>query len=117
MNRFLGAAVCTVYVLTAGTADLARGSDGPDERWFACEAPEHCAWTIGEGGWPVAVRADSVEAYRDWARTQAPFTTYFTPGDCFEREADFEAYARRSRSRVTCDDRRCTIAIEPRCNR
>lgn len=117
MYRGLCATVCTLALSASGFADDAPGSGGPDAQWYVCDAPEHCAWTIGEGGWPVAVRTESVQAYREWVRSRAPFTTYFAPGDCFMSDDAFQAYARESKSRVMCAGRRCALAIEPHCTK
>lgn len=109
VDRVLVAAVTATFLFTSVIAD--------DERWYACDATVHCEWVIGEGGWPVAVRADSVQAYSQWVRSQAPFTSYFTPGDCFESEAEFQTFVLESKSRMVCADRRCTLDIAPACTR
>lgn len=109
VDRVLVAAVTATFLFTSVIAD--------DERWYACDATVHCEWVIGEGGWPVAVRADSVQAYSQWVRSQAPFTSYFTPGDCFKSEAELQAFVLESKSRMVCADRRCTLDIAPACTR
>lgn len=115
--RFLFATISAICSLTSGFADDAKNSRVTDVHWYACEASDDCAWVIGEGGWPVAVRASSALAFREWVRSQAPFTTYFTPGDCFGRDEEFELYALESKSRVACVDRRCALEVEPKCTK
>jgi hypothetical protein len=65
----------------------------------------------------VAVRADSAQEYHHWVKSQAPFTSYFTPGDCFESDDEFQAFALESKSRVLCADRRCTLDVAPSCTK
>lgn len=115
--RILSATVSATFLVTSAFADGARTSMGGDARWYACEAAAHCQWTIGEGGWPVAVRADSAQEYHHWVKSQAPFTSYFTPGDCFKSDDEFQAFALESRSRMLCTDRRCTLDVAPSCTK
>ena len=104
----------TFFILSC----LSSGVSGEtNPRWRACETPDDCEWMIGEGGWPVAVRASSTRAYREWVDSQAPFTTYFMPGDCFVSDEEFKNYLDRSKSRVACVERRCLLEIEPRCTK
>ncbi len=115
--RYVLATFLAIGSTTNGLAGDSDDSRGVDATWYACDASTDCAWTIGEGGWPVAVRTSSVSAYASWARSQAPFTTYFMPGDCFEGDEEFEAYVLRSRSAVSCVDRHCTLETEPNCTK
>ena len=85
--------------------------------WQACQVPADCTWTIGEAGWPAAVDTESVAAYREWVESQAAFTTYFMPGDCFVHNDEFESYVSRSKSSIACLDGACTLAIEPVCTK
>lgn len=95
---------------------LSRGVTGEaDPLWYACETVDECQWLIGEGGWPVAVRADSAQPYLEWVQTRAPFTTYFMPGDCFVSDEQFKNYLNESRTRVKCVERQCSLGIRPRC--
>ena len=64
-------------------AELADGARGAAAKWHACQVAADCTWTLGEGGWPAAVSGSSVSAHQEWVESQAPFTTYFMPGDCF----------------------------------
>jgi len=83
--------------------------------WRACSEPADCSWTLGGGGWPTAVNVEQVSAHRDWVDSQAPFTTYHMPGDCFGSTQAFEAYVAHSRSTVVCRAGACGLAIEPTC--
>ncbi len=108
----------TLLAMIFATCYLSSGVAGEaDPRWYACEVSNDCAWLIGEGGWPVAVRASNTPEYREWAQSQAPFTTYFTPADCFVSDQDFEKYLYQSRSQVACADRRCVLNLEPKCTK
>ena len=102
---------------SGGFADTSGASRSSHRNWYACEASTDCTWLIGEGGWPTAVRADSAQAYRRWVESQAPFTTYFMPGDCFSRGGEFEDYVLRSKSGVACADRSCKLTTEPECTK
>jgi len=82
-----------------------------------CGEPAECSWTLGGGGWPTAVNTEQVSAHRDWVESQAPFTTYHMPGDCFESPDVFEAYVARSRATVVCRAGACALAIEPTCTK
>lgn len=100
-----------VCCLTSGVAGEA------DPRWYACEVSDDCEWLIGEGGWPVAVRASSTQDYREWAQSQAPFTTYLMPADCFDSDEQFETYLQQSKTRVACVEQRCLLDMEPKCTK
>ncbi len=113
----LFATVLVICSSAIGYADEARISSVVDAHWYACEAPDDCAWLMGEGGWPVAVRASSTQAYREWVHSQAPFTTYFMPGDCFVSDEEFKAYVLQSKSRISCEGRRCSLDIDPKCTK
>ena len=114
---FLFATIFAICFMASGFADDARISHVVGANWYACEDVNNCAWVIGEGGWPVAVGKSSVPAYLEWVQSQAPFTTYFTPEDCFEKDEEFEAYVLQSKSRVSCAARHCALATEPVCTR
>ena len=75
-----------------------------------------CVWTVGEGGWPTAVRTEELEAYQRRVAERAPHTTYFGPGDCFASTEAFDAYVEQSRIGVTCRDARCEITARPVCS-
>ena len=89
--------------------------EGATTNWHACEVTADCTWAIGGGGWPVATRADSASAYLDWVQSQAPFTTYFMPGDCFARPEEFHSYVASSKSSVACLAGSCTLELKPTC--
>jgi len=109
MYRILVATAYAAFLLTSALAD--------DERWYACEEAVQCEWVIGEGGWPAAVRTDSVQAYKQWIQSQAPFTSYFTPGDCFKRDEEFQTFVLESKTRTVCTNMRCVLDIAPECTR
>ena len=113
--RLLLAAFLGVSSTPIGLADDSDGSRGKDATWYACDVATDCSWAIGGGGWPVAVRTSSVSAYLEWVRSQAPFTTYFMPSDCFEGDGEFEAYVVRSETAVSCAEHHCALEIEPTC--
>ena len=91
--------------------------EGAAANWHACRVTVDCAWAIGGGGWPVAIHADSASAYLDWVQSQAPFTTYFIPGDCFARREEFHSYVSRSKSSVACLAGSCTLELKPKCTK
>lgn len=115
--RYLLTTIFAICFSSNCYADKAGPSQFSGVDWYACETPTDCKWLIGEGGWPTAVRADSAQAYRQWVESQAPFTTYFMPGDCFSRGEEFEDYVLRSKSRVACVERLCKLAAEPECTK
>ena len=115
--RILFPMILAICFSASGFADEADISSRADAHWYACEVSDDCAWLMGEGGWPVAVRASSAQAYRERVHSQAPFTTYFMPGDCFVSDEEFNAYVRISESRVSCEDRRCSLDIHPECTK
>jgi hypothetical protein len=102
---------------SAEPAEPPEAQRGASTDWRACRVATDCTWTIGAGGWPVAVRGENVSVHRDWIESQAPFTTYWMPGDCFARTEQFEAYVARSRSSVACLGGACALALEPICTR
>ena len=116
-HRNLFATALVICASTNGWADEASNSFVADAHWYACEAQTDCAWVIGEGGWPAAVRASNAQAYREWVHSQAPFTTYFMPGDCFNNDEEFKAYVLQSKSRISCKDRHCSLEVTPKCTR
>ena len=87
------------------------------QSWNACRILDDCTWSLGEGGWPAAVNAAGLPAYQEWVRSQAPFTTYFMPGDCFAYNDEFEAYLSRTKSSVACVAGSCVLETEPSCTR
>lgn len=117
MYRYLAACLVAVASLTSGHADGGRGSGSPDEGWYACEISADCASVSGEGGWPVAVRATRAAEYLEWVRSRASFTSYFTPGDCFAKAEEFEAYVSLSRSDLSCVEHRCSLGSQPACTK
>lgn len=89
--------------------------DARDAPWLRCEVATDCVWTVGEGGWPTAVRADQLKSYQRQVAERAPHTTYFGPGDCFATTEAFDAYVERSRESVSCTEARCQITARPVC--
>jgi hypothetical protein len=98
-------------------AERAEETGGTPGSWQACSVAADCVWTIGEAGWPTAVSRVRESDYLDWVASRAPFTTYFTPDDCFVEPAEFSSYVSRSRSSVACQAGICTLGVEPRCTR
>ena len=115
--RYLFATILAVCFSGSSHADKAGTSRSAGADWYACEATADCAWSLGEGGWPTAVRGENAQAYRKWVDSQAPFTTYFMPGDCFNRDDEFVDYILRSKSAVTCVERLCKLDVEPECTK
>ena len=87
------------------------------QSWHTCRVAADCIWTIGAAGWPVAVNAAALPAYHEWIQSQAPFTTYFMPGDCFAHDGEFEAYVSRTESSVVCVDEACALEVDPNCTK
>jgi hypothetical protein len=116
-HRYLCSIVVLVCFLTSADAGEASETRDANADWYACEVSEDCSWTLGEGGWPAAVRAESISVFLEWVETRAPFTTYFMPGDCFERDEEFQDYIARSKSAVSCAHRRCALTVTPVCTR
>ena len=87
--------------------------------WRALEQYERMSgvWVLGEGGWPTAVNGSRRTTYLEWVASQAPFTTYFTPSDCFVSEREIEEFEGESREALACSGGRCIIALEQRCTR
>ncbi len=121
-HRIAGFASCWLVALLA--AALACTSGGPGRapfdggetvEWLSCRTAADCTWLIGEGGWPVAINRERKNDYLAWVRSQAPFTTYYAPSDCFAHSEESDDYAARSQGAVTCDAARCRIDLEPVC--
>ncbi len=87
----------------------------PARQWRSCEAASDCAVVIGQAGWPAAINARHELDYLGWVQSQAPFTTYFAPGDCFAEDAAFRAYVSRSESSLACTGGQCVLGVEATC--
>lgn len=114
-------AAALAAVLVVGCAS-GEPVERPDEvpavaSWHVCSVASDCTWTVGEGGWPAAVNAERESDYLAWVESQAPFTTYFTPDDCFLEGEELSAYVSESRSSVDCRAGSCTLTVSPHCTR
>ena len=96
-----------VAVTTIASADAPY-----DESWHMCVSAEQCVWVEGPGGWPDAVHKDHVKSYTGWLTLRAPYTTYFTPGDCFASTQEWDDYVAATKDRVACLAGRCRIDLE-----
>ncbi|MBW2280465.1 MAG: hypothetical protein JRG76_15860 [Deltaproteobacteria bacterium] len=118
MSRALALVAATALACGWGPPPAPEGApDGrsrPNE-WSTCGIAADCTWLIGEGGWPVAVNSTRSQDYQAWVQSQAPFTTYYTPSDCFAQGREFDEYSTRSESAIACDAGRCRIDLEPAC--
>jgi len=118
MRRALAVAAAAALACSGGGPGRAPGAGGPSDdtaEWLSCRVGADCNWLIGEGGWPVAVNRARTQDYQAWVHSQAPFTTYYTPSDCFAHGEEFDDYSARSEGAVACAAGSCRIDLEPGC--
>ncbi len=114
-GRPLALAAAAALACTSGGPGRTSVDGGEAVEWLSCRTLADCTWLIGEGGWPVAINRKRKDDYLAWVRSQAPFTTYYTPSDCFAHSQEFDGYTRHSQEAVRCHEGRCRIDLDPAC--
>lgn len=107
--------LAVLLLMTPGLPGIVHASQADPQEWTACRTSRDCVWTLGDGGWPVAVNRTHLRQFAERVSALAPYTTYFMLADCIPDADARNAYLTQSQAAVSCERAVCKVTLEAQC--